>query len=77
MLLTDAGQMATVLVALAVNEGRPSQISVGKETSVPPPAMELIAPEGRAERDGRVRKIEGSHETGRRLQLACTYYSVH
>src|SRR5271170_5667652 len=48
MLLTDAGQIATVLVALAVTEGRPSQISVGKETNVPPPAMELIAPATKA-----------------------------
>jgi hypothetical protein len=44
MLLTDAGQMATVLVALAATDGSPSQISVGNETSVPPPATELIAP---------------------------------
>src|SRR5579864_6919791 len=36
--------MATVLVALAVTESSPSQIRVGKETSVPPPATELIAP---------------------------------
>ena len=49
MLLTEAGQMATVLVALAVTEGKPSQIRVGKETSVPPPATELIAPARKAE----------------------------
>jgi peptidoglycan-N-acetylglucosamine deacetylase len=49
MLLTDAGQMATVLVALAVTEGKPSQIKVGNETSVPPPATELIAPARKAE----------------------------
>src|SRR5271157_3833729 len=36
--------MATVLVALAVTESRPSQINAGKETSVPPPATELMAP---------------------------------
>lgn len=48
MLLTDAGQMATVLVALAVTEGRPSQINVGKDTNVPPPAMELMAPARKA-----------------------------
>jgi hypothetical protein len=36
--------MATVLVALAVTESSPSQMSVGNETSVPPPAMELMAP---------------------------------
>src|ERR1035437_1892253 len=36
--------MATVLVAFAVTELRPSQISAGKETSVPPPATELMAP---------------------------------
>src|ERR1035437_2774924 len=36
--------MATVLVAFAVTELRPNQISAGKETSVPPPATELMAP---------------------------------
>src|SRR5258707_9336550 len=49
MLLEEAGQMATVLVALAVREGKPSQMRVGKETSVPPPATELIAPARKAE----------------------------
>ena len=44
MLPTVPGQMATVLVALAATELSPNQISVGKETSVPPPAMELMAP---------------------------------
>src|ERR1035441_9180471 len=38
------GQIATVLVAFAVTELSPSQISAGKETSVPPPATELMAP---------------------------------
>ena len=33
-----------MLVAFAVTEFNPSQISVGKESSVPPPATELIAP---------------------------------
>jgi hypothetical protein len=36
--------MATVLVALAATEFRPSQISAGNETRVPPPATELMAP---------------------------------
>ena len=44
MLPTVPGQIATVLVALAVTEFKPSQISAGKESSVPPPATELIAP---------------------------------
>ena len=44
MLPTVPGQMATVLVALAVTEFRPSQMSAGNDTSVPPPAIELIAP---------------------------------
>src|SRR5271165_3444493 len=48
---TVPGQMATVLVALAVTESRPSQISVGKETSVPPPATELIAPARKADKN--------------------------
>jgi hypothetical protein len=40
--------MATVLVALATMDGRPSQTSVGKVRSVPPPATELIAPAAKA-----------------------------
>ena len=44
MLPTVPGQIATVLVAFAVTEFSPSQISAGKETSVPPPATELMAP---------------------------------
>ena len=35
---------ASVLVALAATELRPSQIKAGNETSVPPPATELMAP---------------------------------
>ena len=44
MLPSEPGQMATVLVAFAVTDGRPSQIRAGKETRVPPPATELMAP---------------------------------
>ena len=44
MLPTVPGQMATVLVAFAVTEFSPSQISAGKEIRVPPPATELMAP---------------------------------
>src|SRR5690348_11655171 len=44
MLPSEPGQIATVLVAFAVIEGSPSQISAGKEISVPPPATELIPP---------------------------------
>lgn len=36
--------MATVLVAFATIDGKPSHIKVGKEIKVPPPATELIAP---------------------------------
>jgi hypothetical protein len=36
-------------VALAVTELSPSQISVGKDSSVPPPATELIAPARKAD----------------------------
>jgi len=42
MLPSEPGQIATVLVALAVTGGSPSQTSAGKESSVPPPATELI-----------------------------------
>src|ERR1039458_8894654 len=45
---TVPGQMATVEVALAVTESRPSQISVGNDTSVPPPATELMEPATKA-----------------------------
>ena len=44
MLPSEPGQIATVLVAFAVIDGSPSQTSVGKEISVPPPATELIPP---------------------------------
>src|SRR6202790_4063251 len=40
--------MATVLVALAVTELSPSQMSVGNVMSVPPPATELITPARKA-----------------------------
>jgi glc operon protein GlcG len=40
--------MATVLVALAVTDGSPIQISAGNVTSVPPPATELMAPAAKA-----------------------------
>ena len=44
MLPRVPGQMATVLVAFAVTDDSPNQINVGKLTSVPPPATELIMP---------------------------------
>jgi hypothetical protein len=44
MLPSDAGQIPTVLVAFATMDGRPIQMSAGNETSVPPPATELMAP---------------------------------
>ncbi len=49
MVPTVPGQMATVLVALALMDGSPSQISVGNVSRVPPPATELIAPAIKAE----------------------------
>ena len=36
--------MATVLVAFAIIDGNPTQTSAGNDTSVPPPATELMAP---------------------------------
>jgi hypothetical protein len=44
VLPTVPGQIATVLVAFAVTEFSPSQIKAGNDISVPPPAIELIAP---------------------------------
>jgi len=49
MVPTVPGQMATVLVALALMEGNPSQMRVGKVSSVPPPATELMAPATKAD----------------------------
>ena len=40
---SDPGQIATVLVAFAVTEFRPSQTRVGNEIRVPPPATAFIA----------------------------------
>ena len=48
MLPTVPGQIATVLVAFAVTEFSPSQMRVGNEMRVPPPATELIAPAANA-----------------------------
>src|SRR5690348_8878959 len=45
MALTDAGQSATVLVALATRGGMPRPRRAGKVSNVPPPAMELTTPE--------------------------------
>ena len=44
MLAPIPGQSATVLVALATIGVMPSPTSAGKVSSVPPPAIELIAP---------------------------------
>lgn len=41
---SEAGQIATVLVAFAVTDDSPSQIRTGNDNSVPPPATELIMP---------------------------------
>src|ERR1700688_1221071 len=49
MVPTVPGQIATVLVALALIEGSPSQIKVGNVSSVPPPATELMVPAMKAE----------------------------
>jgi hypothetical protein len=38
-----------VLVALAATEGTPSQMSVGNDSRVPPPATELIMPAPKAD----------------------------
>ena len=48
MLPREPGQIATVLVALAVIDGSPSQTSAGKEINVPPPATELTPPARKA-----------------------------
>jgi len=49
MVPTVPGHIATVLVALALMDGNPSQIKVGKVSNVPPPATELMAPATKAD----------------------------
>jgi glc operon protein GlcG len=49
MVPTVPGQIATVLVALALIDGRPSQINVGNVSSVPPAATEFMEPATKAE----------------------------
>lgn len=63
MVPTVPGQMATVLVALALMDGRPIQISVGKVTKVPPPATELMVPATNAAPNA-ASACQGSMETG-------------
>src|SRR5437763_8030451 len=81
-----AGQIATVLVAFAVTGDSPSQISVGKDTKVPPPATALIipavkpAPKDRAEcapfmMEGSRRRIRGPPSANRGECRARAYLS--
>src|ERR1700761_2111274 len=63
MVPTVPGQMATVLVAFALMEGRPSQINVGKVSNVPPPATELMAPATNAEPNA-TNACQGAMEAG-------------
>ena len=49
MLPTVPGQIATVLVAFATTGLSPSQMSVGNDNKVPPPATEFMAPAANAE----------------------------
>ena len=44
MLLSEAGQSATVLVAFATMGGMPSPMSAGKVSKVPPPAIAFMTP---------------------------------
>ena len=44
MLVIDAGQSATVLVAFALIGGNPSAMSAGNVTSVPAPAIAFMTP---------------------------------
>jgi hypothetical protein len=43
-LLSEPGQSAAVFVAFDIISGSPNATRDGNETSVPPPATELIAP---------------------------------
>src|SRR5579875_395269 len=43
-LATEPGQMATVLVALAMMAGTPVKINAGNVKKLPPPATEFIVP---------------------------------
>jgi hypothetical protein len=44
MLLSDAGQSATVLVAFATIGAMPRPMRAGKVSNVPPPAIAFITP---------------------------------
>ena len=44
ILATEPGQMATVLVALAILGAMPTKTSAGKVKKLPPPATELRVP---------------------------------
>src|SRR5581483_12405617 len=63
-LATIPGQIATELVALAVTELSPSQISVGNVTSVPPPATELMTPARKAAPNAARAWTKSSEATG-------------
>jgi hypothetical protein len=50
MLATEPGQSATVLLALAILAGIPTNMSAGKVKKLPPPATELSVPPTTARR---------------------------
>src|SRR5271157_2335317 len=76
MLPTVPGQMATVLVALAVTDPRPSQIRAGKETSVPPPATELMAPARKAAPKATAACPKSSTSTDSQLTIQCPIFPL-
>jgi hypothetical protein len=60
-----AGQIATVLVAFAATGDNLSHISVGNDTSVPPPATALIIPAAKPAQNARAECIGVKYqETG-------------
>ena len=63
---SEPGVIATALVAFAITGGIPDAIAAGNESSVPPPATELIAP---AATDEPTRKASRARFMTRRILL--------
>ena len=63
---SEPGVIATALVAFAITAGMPDAIAAGNESSVPPPATELIAP---AATDEPTRKASRARFMTRRYYL--------
>lgn len=66
------GHNATVLVALASTPGMPVNISAGKETKLPPPAMEFSIPAITAAKKRKMAWVKCKSYFQQRLALVAT-----